>query len=241
MSSKINEENKLPITEMLKTLVFFAVSVSIVIFIAKKIDSLFLNEKTEVLPVVRRESVTCDGNYTTYQKLSENPLNGVDLISNETPMYAEGGAFKSKVVITKIETDKSKIACGYLYVEAGTKTSGALQGWENLYINPKGFGGHINDENNIGPGDGATTSQYLFSLSKINYWKTRNDRNNEYLQTADWAVLLNVSDVIEFEIGLNTEDKTGFINKFSIVYKCWNPQTGEENHDCKIQVTNKSL
>ena len=50
------------------------------------------------------------------------------------------------------------------------------------------------------------------------------------------GVLLNVSQSIGFEIGLNTNDKTGFIDKFSIAYKCWNPTTGEENQDCRIEV-----
>jgi len=151
-------------------------------------------------------------------------------------MYAENGEFKSKVVITKVETEKSKVACGYLFVRAGTKTYGSIQKWENLYINPNGFGGHINAENNIGIGDSDKYSEYLFTLSKMDYWKSRDDRRTNSLQTADWGVLLNVSKTIGFEIGLNTEDKTGFISKFSIAYKCWNPETGEENNDCKIEV-----
>jgi hypothetical protein len=182
-----------------------------------------------------RTFIACPENFNSYSELIKNPKNVAILIDEKTPMYAEGGQFKSKFIVTKIETEKSKVACGYLSVSAGTNTNGALQSWENLYINPNNFGGHINPINNIGPGDGET-SQYIFPLSKMNYWKTRADRAQNNLLFADWGVLLNVSEKITFEVGLNTNDKTGFIDNFLIAYKCWNPETGEENYDCKIVV-----
>jgi len=197
------------------------------------------DRKPTISPPDNRLVISCPPDFLSYQKLVENQKSIVDLIKTKTPMYAENGEFHSKIVITKIETSKSKVACGYLSIRAGTDTNGPLQSWENLYINPNEFGGHINDDNNIGSGDSSKYSEYLFTLSKLNYWKTRNDRVNGNLLTADWGVLLNVSQTIGFEIGLNTNDKTGFIDKFSIAYKCWNPETGEENTDCSIQVVQK--
>lgn len=183
-----------------------------------------------------RQIVSCPSDFISYQELSKDPQNIVSLINERTPMYAENGQFHSKIVVTKIETEKSKVACGYLFVKAGTTTYGPIQKWENLYINPNGFGGHINPINNIGLGDSENFSEYLFPLSKMSYWPTRDKRTSNDLLSADWGVLLNVSPSIGFEIGLNTNDKTGFIDEFSIAYKCWNPETGEENHDCKIEV-----
>lgn len=183
-----------------------------------------------------RSIVSCPSDFISYQELSKDPQNIVSLINERTPMYAENGQFHSKIIVTKIETEKSKVACGYLFVKAGTTTYGPIQKWENLYINPNGFGGHINPINNIGLGDNASFSEYLFPLSKMSYWPTRDKRTSNDLLSADWGVLLNVSPTIGFEIGLNTNDKTGFIDEFSIAYKCWNPETGEENHECKIEI-----
>lgn len=228
------ENKKIPLGEILKTLLVFIIAFTVIIFVAKAINSLFVEKEPETKPV--REIVECPENFISYQKLAENPKSVVRLISEKTPMYAENEEFKSKIVITKIETEKSKVACGYLLIHAGTNTNGPLQSWENLYINPNEFGGHIDSKNNKGAGDSSTYSEYLFPLSKMEYWKTRNDRVNGNLLTADWGVLLNVSKTISFDIGLNTNDKTGFISEFSIAYKCWDPATGKENFDCSIEV-----
>jgi len=224
--------------QFLKALMYFIFALAFVllsVFLSSKIQNKNPVEKIED----NRGIVECAPNYLEYQKLIENPENVVNLISTTTPMYAENGEFKSKIVITKIETEKSKVACGYLFIRAGTETNGPLQSWENLYINPNEFGGHINAENNIGPGDSSNYSEYLFSLSKMKYWKTRDDRTKGSLLTADWGVLLNVSKTISFEIGLNTNDKTGSIDRFSIAYKCWDPNTGKENQECKIEILEK--
>jgi hypothetical protein len=238
-NNKSTSSRKVPFWEVIKTLLLFCIAFGIILSIAKTIDYLF-EKKTEPNnnSTTTREIVTCPPDFLSYQKLITNPKNVVPLISKKTPMYAENGEFHSKIVITKNETDKSKVACGYLFVRAGTETNGSLKSWENLYINPNEFGGHINSENQIGLGDSSSSSEYLFALDKINYWKNRNERAKGNLSTADWGVLLNVSPTIGFEIGLNTNDKTGFIDAFSIAYKCWNPKTGEENHDCSINVVN---
>lgn len=222
----------------LKALFYFVLALAFVlsaVFLSARITG--ENQGT----ITPREIVECLPNFNSYKLLAENPKSIVNLIDKKTSMYAENEEFKSKIVITKIETEKSKVACGYLFVRAGTETNGSLQSWENLYINPNSFGGHIDPETNIGAGDSSGYSEYLFPLSKIKYWKTRNDRVNGNLLTADWGVLLNVSEIISFEIGLNTNDKTGFIDQFSIAYKCWDPTTGKENTECSIKVVESSL
>jgi len=199
------------------------------------------NQEPTTEPTTPRPSVTCSADFLSYQKLIENPKHIVSLIDEKKVMFAENGGFvNSEIIITKNETQKSKVACGYILIRAGTLTNGSLQSWENVYINPSGFGGHINSENHIGRGDSREFSEYLFPLNKIRYWKTRTERAKNNLSTADWGVLLNVSDTVEFNIALNTEDKTGFVDELSIAYKCWNPNTGEENNDCSLQVVKKT-
>lgn len=226
-----------------KALFYFILSLTFVLsavflsnLLEQKQQSIEPDATATTTPQNRPPLVACPANFLSYQELIRDNRSVVHLINEKTAMYAENGEFKSQVVITKIETEESKVACGYLSVRGGTETYGPLQSWENLYINPNSFGGHINPDTNIGPGDSKTSSEYVFPLSKIHYWKTRNDRVRGNLLTADWGVLLNVSETIGFEIGLNTLDKTGFIDKFSIAYKCWNPKTGEQNYDCSIQV-----
>ena len=187
-----------------------------------------------------RPLVTCPADFPAYAKLIENPNRTVKLIDSRKSMFAENGEFvNSQIIITKNETKESKVACGYLFVRSGTE-AGPLKSWENLYINPNEFGGHINHEGQVGPGDGNNFSEYLFPLNEIKYWKTRSERSQGVLSTADWAALLNVSEKVSFDIALNTENKTGFIDELSIAYKCWNPETGEENEGCKLSITWRS-
>lgn len=189
---------------------------------------------------ITRFVVSCPADFLSYQLLREKPGHIVSLIDTRKSMFAANGEFvNSQIVITKNETKESKVACGYLLVRAGTGTNGALQSWENLYINPNEFGGHINSRNQFGPGDGRNYSEYLFSLNDIEYWKTRTERVRGNLLKADWATLLNVQSSLSFDVALNTENKTGFIDELSIIYKCWNPKTGEENDGCKIDVVSK--
>jgi len=177
--------------------------------------------------------VGCPKEIEVYGELSNRGGQTVELISEPTSKYAKNGIFKyPDVVITKNETQESKIACGYLYVKAHTD-KGALVNYENVYINPENFGGHINRVDQFGLGDGNNFSEYLFSLDDIKYWKTK---NRSVVLEADWAALLNVNERLTFIIALNTQDQSGVIDKISIAYKCWNPLTGEENTGCKLTV-----
>lgn len=178
--------------------------------------------------------VSCPPDRLSYSTVSQS----VKLIGKRTAMFAENGKFiNPQVIIAKSETNDSRVACGYLFVRAGTKNNGALQSWENVYINPDTFGGHIVSKSAISVNDGEQYSEYLFSLDKIQYWPTS---ARKAILNADWAALLNVSNEVEFNIALNTNDKTGFIDEILIAYKCWNPITGEENTGCKLRVTSKT-
>lgn len=206
-------------------------------FIQNAVRRLFAPTEISVTPAPVYKSITCPDDIAAYNALRENSSQVVKLIPKRKSMFAANGKFiNSQIVIIKNETEESKVACGYLLVRAGTTSNGALRSWENVYINPNNFGGHINSENQIGIGDGREFSEYVFSLNKIQYWKTRVDRARGNLSRVDWASLLNVSEKVSFEIALNTNDRTGFIDEVSIAYKCWNPATGEENNGCKLVV-----
>lgn len=183
-------------------------------------------------------AIVCPPDFSSYIALAGNSDRVVKLVGSRKAMHAENGGFvNSQVVITKNETKESKVACGYLFVRAGTGTNNPLQSWENVYINPNDFGGHINPKDQVGPGDVGPYSEYLFPLNRIQYWKTRAERARGNLSNADWAALLNVSERVSFTIALNTTNESGFIDELSIAYKCWNPATGEENVGCKLSVT----
>lgn len=189
------------------------------------------------LPTPERKVASCPPDFLSYTNVRSYDGQVVKLISEKTSTFAAEGEFVNpQVVLTKSETENSKLTCGYLLVRAGT-SAGALRPWENLYINPAGFGGHIiADEKIISKNDGPTDSTYVVALDKIRYWPTK-DRKE--VLNADWTALLNVSDRVEFTIGLNSDnpDRSGFIEELSIVYKCWDPKTGEENKGCKLIAT----
>jgi|GEM_PF-1711087 len=181
-----------------------------------------------------RPVVSCHPDRLSYTAISQNENQVVKLIAKRKEMSAANGQFvNSQIIITKNETKDSKVACGYLFVRAGTKRYGALQSWENVYINPNQFGGHILSKSAVSVNDGNAYSEYLFSLDKIQYWRSRKE---QAILNADWASLLNVSPEVSFEIALNTNDNSGFIDELSIAYKCWDPTTGEENAGCKLSV-----
>lgn len=235
-------KNKIEVTiSTRKIIIYFVVSFIFIAFtvwfsswIAK--PNVVIEEELKPIQNIQKyEAVACPRDFKIY---NEEPRQTVDLIAEPTSMYASNGVFiQPKVVITKGETENSNIACGYLYVKAHT-SDGPLQTWQNLYINPDNFGGHIDKSNQFGLGDSNDFSEYLFSLDEIRYWKTRKSRG--VILEADWAALLNVSDTVAFTIAMNAQDTGAVIDKMSISYKCWDPQTGQENTNCKLKVENRS-
>lgn len=215
---------------MISGLVFIALGTYVSTKIQKKINHNVANNITE------RGMVACPPESFSYQSLVKDTGQILKLISNRIHMYAKDGKFvDSEVVVTKSETLTSKVACGYLYIKAGAERyeDGALHSWENLYINPNMFGGHIDPNSAVVRNDGGSYSEYIYVLNKIDYRKSLSERS---LLTADWSYLFNITSEVKFQIGLNTEDQRGFIDEISIAYKCWNPETGEENNGCKLQI-----
>lgn len=219
----------------LKAVGYFILSLAFVlsaVFLSRWVNGGFGQESQNniISHPIERSVVSCPPDFLSYTTINQN----VKLIDKRTVMFADNGQFiNPQVVVAKSETDNSKVACGYLFVRAGTQTNGALQSWEDVYINPNMFGGHIISQNAIVVNDGSEYSEYLFSLDKIPYWPTAARKPS---RIANWAYLLNVSNEVKFDIALNTNDKSGFIDELAIAYKCWNPSTGEENNGCKLYI-----
>src|SRR3990167_9098802 len=115
------------------------------------------NNPPVVLPV--KPAVSCPIDFLSFTTIGQK----VNLIDKRMAMFANNGQFiNPQIVVAKSETDNSKVACGYLFVRAGTQTNGALQSWEDVYINPNMFGGHIISQNAIVINDGSEYSEYLF-------------------------------------------------------------------------------
>lgn len=197
------------------------------------------NSKSTSSPVPTYTGVTCPVDFSSYQSLAKDPIHVVKLIGQRKNMFAQNGQFvNTEVVITKNNTQQSKVACGYLYIKAGTQDYGALQSWEYIYINPDLYGGHIYTTDSFNSGNKGNFSEYIIPLSRIQYWKYNTDigAGKQTLLTADWTSLLNVSNQVKFNIDFNTNDNSGYIDEVSIAYKCWNPITGQENNGCKLTI-----
>jgi hypothetical protein len=227
METTTSNNVKKGITVFIFGLIFVAVSAVIYSKISNKISP--------QSGVGNREPVVCSSDFSAYTQLIQNSEHDVKLIPVRKSMYVEDGQFKnSQVIITKNETATSKVACGYLFVRAGTTDAGAVKSWEDVVIDPNGFGGHLNPLSAISVNDGDKYSEYLYALNKIQYWPTH---NRQSINMADWAALLNVSETVPFTIAFNSENPTGFVDEVSIAYKCWDPETGKENNGCKLVVS----
>lgn len=180
----------------------------------------------------RMPSVSCPKTLAGFESLPGEQV--IDLIPNEIPSYAANGQFVNPtIVVAKRGGVKSEVACGYIRIKAGTKTAGALRSWENIYINPYPYGGHLVVDGAILNVSGDTYTDLLLPLEHVSY---RENRNAKEIQSANWAALLNVSDKVEFSISLNSEDRSGFIGPIQAGYRCINIETGEETHDCSLEV-----
>lgn len=207
-------------------------------FAVIKLASLVVGNKSneEVVKNVAKEIIlkkpSCPDTKDTFNSLKSTGQ--IVTLVKDVKSHGENQAFvNNKFTIVKSFGSGSQIACGYLYVRAQAGKRPLSLDWEHPYIRPGQFGGHIITSGSIIPSEKGTANEFLFNLSKIEYWISQQDRQP---RKADWAALLNVTDEVEFELGLNTENKEGVLEEVSIVYQCWSPETGQITHDCKLEV-----
>ncbi len=187
-----------------------------------------------------QQLVTCPKDFSGFDSLPKQQV--VELIDKKVRAYASNGRFiNPTIVVAKRGGLGSEVACGYLYVKTGTESAGSLRDWENVYINPNPlktnpYGGHIQKDKSISNKNDGQSTEMIFSLENINY---KPNKNSSETKSANWVALMNVSDLIEFNISLNTEDKSGFIEKILIGYRCFNPETLKETNDCRFDVVER--
>ena len=193
------------------------------------------NINKEIIKEVVKEVIikrpTCPDTYDAYTGLKETGKT-LSLVRNLNSYGKDGHFVNDKIVVVKRAGSGSQVACGYLYTSAKT-SGGPLREWENLYINPSGFGGHILNTSAIVAREEAGASVMLFNLSGMTYKETHLAQE---IQKADWAALLNVSDRVVFTVAFNTTNPSGLIQDIQLVYKCWSPETGQETTDCELSV-----
>ena len=187
----------------------------------------------EVVQQVIVKRPTCPDTSNDFSKLVADGQ--VITLSDNLNSYGLNGFFiNDEVTVVKRTGANSEIACGYLYAEVSVGGKPMQEQWENLYISPAEFGGHIIDSNAILNKSDETKTTLLFDLSKMNY-RIGLSRSGE-IKTADWASLLNVSNQVSFRIALNTMNPAGKIKTLRLAYRCWNPDSGKETNDCQLSI-----
>lgn len=198
--------------------------------------SLFTRDKSkediikEIVKEVIIKRPICPDTFESFAYL-KNSGQVVTLVRHLNSYGIQGDGFvNSKSGILKISGSGSQVACGYIYIQTHVGDR-PIQSWENPYIKLGEFGGHIIRETAIIDREKDAKTESLFNLGKMVYVK--GDGITEK-SSVDWAALFNVANRIGFIVALNTSDNRGVIDEVSIVYKCWNPETGNETADCKL-------
>lgn len=236
-----NEDNKFlrVVMQLLVVAGIGAGAIWLSVFVAEKISPGHSTEVKEAVNEAVKEVVKeviikqpgCENSFDSFVEL-RNKGQEVQFLDKPLISYGNGEFEKQKVVLIKRSGVGSKVACGYLYAKMRNST-GPLHSYENLYLTPSQFGGHIHHDKSIVNKVVDKSTELLINLANIHYHINSDDRTPH---EADWASLINVSDEISFTVALNTTDKGGTIESLAIVYRCWNPETGKETSDCRLEV-----
>lgn len=238
MSKKLSGKNIVEIA--LQLLVIFAIgalAIWLTSFLEKeKTDEEIQTEQTRIIEEVIREVIvkrpTCVNTSSAYGDLRSKGQ--IVTLTKGQNTFGQNGSFVNKQLsIVQSSGSGSQIACGYLFARASVGAEPVNTDWVNLYIKPGQFGGHIETAPAITIKEIGGKTEFLYNLNNIQY---RTALSESEIKTADWASLLNVSNYVEFELALNTDIPAGVLDEVSIVYKCWNPETGKETNDCKLQL-----
>jgi hypothetical protein len=178
--------------------------------------------------------VTCALDTQSFEQTKANK--DVVLLSNFMSSVSNENVLLKNVVLKRTGL-QSQIACGYIFYRLSVKGRAFQSQYEDLYMAPtdsKQFGGHIipTDKNTISTKVVDGKMEVLLPLNAVPY----DGKERVVIKQVDWVSLLNVSSEMSFQIFLNTMDDRGQIDDLEIAYKCWNPQTGHETDDCKLEV-----
>jgi hypothetical protein len=223
---------------MTETNYFKAVSKLIIIFIigvaVLVVSSWLINRSKEPMGIEEINNTICQPSYESYQQDIKKGQY-VNLLEN-APSYASQKKFVKDYSINIKRT--GEIVCGYLYVRARNNGQPLDKKYNSIYVNPQNLGGHLLLSRSITISNPvAKTTEILLPLSAIPFLpKIPYDPTAQNYRIADWSKLLNVTDQINFRIGLSTQELTGVIDEIKIAYTCWNPQSGKITHDCQLSI-----
>ena len=175
----------------------------------------------------------CERSFAEYEKLVQDGQSLVVLA--DTKSYAVSGDLLSK---RKIVRRNGELACGYLYARASKGNKPLDEVYDSIYISPQELGGHLIRPRGITidkKQDNKT--EILLPLSSIPYLPSvPYNPQAQNFEIADWVKLFNAAQKIKVDIGLSTLSTAGFIEEVRIAYRCWNPDTGKETHECSLGV-----
>src|SRR6185369_2827642 len=130
------------------------------------------DKTSEVANQVVQETIikrpTCPNTSDDFNSLVQSGQ--VVTLAENLNSYGMNGQFvNEKVTIVKRTGSGSEVSCGYLYAEVQVGKRPLQQDWENLYVNPSEFGGHIITTNAIVNKEENNQTNLLFDLSKMTY------------------------------------------------------------------------
>ncbi len=222
---------------IVKAFLLIAVSILFVVFsvwLAEKVNpskDQFKDVANQVIKQIENPTVSCPRDFDSFKSLKDK--SSIELLGDRTFVNAYNGFIEDRTVVVNRYGSNSKVACGYLYIRV-QKSGKPLDYWEDFYLSPGVFGGHLVSEGAVVNHNTGDYTEVLFPLGEIVYRETKNRSNP--IMVADWVALLNVSNKTIFTTYVNSLDRNSSIDELVIAYKCVNPDTGKQTSDCLLEI-----
>jgi hypothetical protein len=200
-----------------------------------KVPDVKITEKVTTIEKVVK-TPDCDNSFGEYKTLIDKGQYLV--LAKDKSAYSANGHFVNDFIVNVNRMGDGKIACGYLYIKTRKDGHSLDPNYDSIYINPNDFGGHILRSKSLEiPQKEQNKTEVLLPTNSISYIpNVPYNPNAQDYKVSNWSNLFNVSDQINFKIGLSTIDPQGYIDQIIIAYKCWDPNTGLESHDCQLSL-----
>ncbi len=222
---------KINIGELIRALIIMGVGLGVVFGVSIALGR-FKDQPAQIVPSELVKSIiSCPTDFDSYIKTEKK----LSLIQGR-PSNGTNGSIKGYKVTIERTGLTSDIACGYLFYSVNFNNKPIEQEYMALFMRPTSsqFGGHILPDEKKGAIINVFTdgTQILMPLDIITY----DGLSRNPIKEANWVSLLNVSQQMEFEVGLSADTQNGMIDDLQIAYKCINKETGRETNDCSLKV-----
>ena len=179
----------------------------------------------------------CDRSFAEYKNLVDKGQS-ISILENKYSYASTNGKFA--IDYNKKVRREGEVACGYLYVKASNGARSLSYDYDSIYINPQELGGHLLRPRSIEMEETKENkTEVLFPLSAVPYLpNVPYNPTAQNFEITNWVKLLNSSQKIKMTIALSTMSQAGLIEEVRIAYRCWNPDTGKEVHDCQLSLDN---